>query len=97
MAKTATVRARIDDELKEQAEAVLASYGFTMSHAIIMMIRQLVIQQKIPFSLEGVMQPNARTLAVMEAIDSGEMPICNASVTAWSSTAWRLATPIPSY
>jgi DNA-damage-inducible protein J len=74
MAKTATVRARIDDELKEQAEAVLASYGFTMSHAIIMMIRQLVIQQKIPFSLEGVMQPNARTLAVMEAIDSGEMP-----------------------
>lgn len=74
MAKTATVRARIDDELKDQAEAVLAGYGFTMSYAIIMMIRQLVIQQKIPFSLEGVLQPNAKTLAVMEAIDSGAMP-----------------------
>ena len=74
MAKNTTVRARIDDELKEQAEAVLASYGITMSHAIIMMIRQLVIQQKIPFSLEGHLQPNAKTLAVMEALDRGEIP-----------------------
>lgn len=75
MAKTTTVRARIDEELKEKAEAVLAGYGFTMSHAIMMMIRQLVIQQKIPFSLEGVIQPNAKTLAVLKAIDSGEMPL----------------------
>lgn len=75
MAKTTTVRARIDEELKEQAEAVLAGYGFTMSHAIMMMIRQLVIQQKIPFSLEGVLQPNARTLAVSKAVESGEIPV----------------------
>ncbi|WP_338924583.1 type II toxin-antitoxin system RelB/DinJ family antitoxin (plasmid) [Pseudomonas silesiensis] len=71
MAKNTTVRARIDDELKEQAEAVLASYGITMSHAIIMMIRQMVIQQKIPFIH---VQPNAKTLAVMDALDRGEMP-----------------------
>lgn len=71
MAKNALVRARIDEELKKQAEAVLASYGITMSHAIIMMIRQLVIQQKIPFTH---VQPNAKTLAVMEALDRGEMP-----------------------
>jgi DNA-damage-inducible protein J len=71
MAKNTTVRARIDEELKDQAEAVLASYGITMSHAIIMMIRQMVIQQKIPFIH---VQPNAKTLAVMEALDRGDMP-----------------------
>lgn len=71
MAKNTTVRARIDEELKDQAEAVLASYGITMSHAIIMMIRQMVIEQKIPFIH---VQPNAKTLAAMEALDRGDMP-----------------------
>lgn len=72
MTKTTTVRARMDVELKEQAEAVLSAYGFTMSKAITMMLRQVVIQGKIPFSLEGVLVPNARTLAVMDATDRGE-------------------------
>jgi DNA-damage-inducible protein J len=72
MSKTATVRARIDVELKEQAEAVLAAYGYTMSKAITMMLRQVVIQGKIPFSLEGLMVPSALTLAVMERTDRGE-------------------------
>lgn len=72
MTKTATVRARIDEELKDQAEAILAGYGFTMSKTIIMMLRQVVIQGKIPFSLEGVLVPNARTLAAMDATDRGD-------------------------
>jgi DNA-damage-inducible protein J len=62
----------METELKEQSEAILAAYGFTMSKAITMMLRQVVIQGKIPFSLEGVLIPNAKTLAVMEATDRGE-------------------------
>jgi DNA-damage-inducible protein J len=75
MAKTAVVRARIDVETKEQAEAILAGYGFTMSHAITMMLRQVVIQGKVPFSLEGVMKLNARSQAVSDAVDRGEIPV----------------------
>lgn len=74
MAKTEYVRARIDSGLKKQAEEILEAQGFTMSSAIIMMLRQVVIQNKLPFPIEGSLVPNARTMAVMDAIDSGEMP-----------------------
>lgn len=74
MAKTEYVRARIDSELKAQAEKILEDHGFTMSSAIIMMLRQVVIQQKLPFPLEGSLVPNARTKALMDALDRGDMP-----------------------
>jgi len=74
VAKTEYVRARIDSNLKNQAEEILEAQGFTMSSAIIMMLRQVVIQNKLPFTLEGSLVPNARTLAVMDALDRGEMP-----------------------
>ena len=74
MAKTEYVRARIDSNLKEQAEKILKEQGLTMSSAIIMLLRQVVIQQKLPFTLVGSLVPNARTQAAMDALDRGEMP-----------------------
>ena len=38
-------RARMDDKLKEKAEAVLASIGITPSEAIRMFYRQIVIEK----------------------------------------------------
>lgn len=74
MAKTEVVRARVETELKEQAEKILTEEGFTMSSAISMMLRQVVYQGKLPFPIEGSFKLNARSQAVADAMDRGEMP-----------------------
>lgn len=69
MAKDDYVRARVDKELKEKAEAIFTEMGITMSGAILMMLRQTVLQNKLPFTIEGAPTPNARVRASMEARD----------------------------
>ena len=49
MAKTANLYARIEPELKEQAEHILNSLGLPPSSAITMFYKQVVIQQGLPF------------------------------------------------
>lgn len=75
MAKTEYVRARIETELKEQAQEILEAQGFTMSNAITMMLRQTVIQGKLPFSIEGSLKLNARAQAVSDAVARGEVKV----------------------
>lgn len=69
MAKDDIVKARVDKELKEQADAIFAQMGLTMSGAILLMLRQTVIQNKLPFAIDGAPTPNARVRASMEARD----------------------------
>ena len=52
MAKTATVFARVEPEVKEQAEIVLERLGIPMSNAVDMFLRQVVIQHGIPFEMK---------------------------------------------
>ena len=52
MARTANVFARIEPEIKEQAEEVLNQLGIPMSNAVGMFLRQLVIQRGIPFEMK---------------------------------------------
>ena len=52
MARTSNVFARVEPELKEQAEQVLAQLGIPMSNAIGMFLRQVVLQQGIPFEMK---------------------------------------------
>ena len=52
MAKTATVFARVEPEIKEQAEIVLERLGIPMSNAVDMFLRQVVIQHGIPFEMK---------------------------------------------
>ena len=49
MARTANVFARVEPELKEQAESVLDQLGIPMSNAVGMFLRQIVLQKGIPF------------------------------------------------
>lgn len=72
MAKTEYVRARVDLELKNEAEKILNEQGFTMSSAIMMMLRQVVNQGTLPFPIEGALKLNARSQAVSDAVDRGE-------------------------
>ena len=52
MAKTTNVFARIEPDLKIQAENVLGELGIPMSNAISLFLRQIVLQRGIPFEIK---------------------------------------------
>lgn len=52
MARTSNVFARVEPEIKEQAERVLNQLGIPMSNAVSMFLRQVVIQRGIPFEMK---------------------------------------------
>ena len=69
--KTADVRSRIEPELKDRATEVLAECGLKLSDAIRLFLRQVVIQQGLPFEVKT---PNATTMDAMTAARSLENP-----------------------
>jgi len=52
MARTSNVFARVDPEIKDQAEQVLNQLGIPMSNAIGLFLRQVVLQRGIPFEMK---------------------------------------------
>ena len=52
MARTSNVFARVEPEIKEQAEQVLNQLGIPMSNAVGMFLRQVVLQRGIPFEIK---------------------------------------------
>ena len=52
MARTSNVFARVEPEIKEQAEQVLERLGIPMSNAVGMFLRQVVLQRGIPFDVK---------------------------------------------
>jgi DNA-damage-inducible protein J len=69
MAKTETIRARVDPKLKAEAEAVLDKLGLTVSDAIRLFYGQLVLQKGLPFEMKV---PNAETRRAMKELDEGK-------------------------
>lgn len=51
MAKTSNVIARVEPEIKEQAEAILSQLGVPASMAINLLYRQIILNNGLPFSL----------------------------------------------
>ena len=51
MAKSASVYARIDPMLKEQAENILSALGIPTSNAIDMFFKQIVLKKGLPFEV----------------------------------------------
>lgn len=51
MAKETTVRARIDESLKQEAEAILRQLGLTTSQAINLYFSQIILQRGMPFDV----------------------------------------------
>lgn len=66
MARTSSIFARVEPEIKDQAEAVLEKLGIPMSNAIDCFLRQVVYQQRIPFDLKI---PARRPLLLSELTD----------------------------
>ena len=60
MAKTATVRARVEPEIKDQAEEILSTLGLSMSEAMGLFLRQTILRKGLPFDIRI---PNPETAA----------------------------------
>ena len=52
MAKTANLYARIEPDIKEQAECILAALGIPASNAITMFYKQIILQKGLPFQVK---------------------------------------------
>ena len=68
-AKTGMVRARIDPELKAQAEGVLQKLGLNASDAIRLFYKQITLSKGLPFPVEV---PNAATRKALRDADAGK-------------------------
>ncbi len=71
MAKTEMIRARVEPDLKVQAERVLRELGLSATEAITLFYKQVVLRQGIPFE---VSIPNTETVeALREAREPDEL------------------------
>ena len=52
MAKTANLYARIEPDVKAQAESILTSLGIPASNAINMFYKQIILQKGLPFEVK---------------------------------------------
>jgi len=68
MAANALVQTRINGEVKEQAAAVLATMGLTVSDAVRLMLIRVAHDKALPFE---PFRPNAETIAAMEEARRG--------------------------
>ena len=68
MPTNAVVRARIDEQTKEEASAVLAAMGLTVSDAFRMMLTRIAREKALPFE---PLVPNAATIAAMKEARQG--------------------------
>src|SRR5262245_44469554 len=69
MAKT-VVRARIDETIKDEAAAVLAAMGLTVSDAFRLLLVRIAREKALPFE---PLIPNAETIEAMKAARRGEL------------------------
>ena len=69
MQKTAMIRARMEPDLKEHAEAVLAKVGLSPTEAIRLFYRQVSLHGGLPFD---VRVPNAATRAAVSQARAGK-------------------------
>ena len=52
MAKSANLYARIEPDVKEQAESILSALGIPASNAINMFYKQIILNRGIPFEMK---------------------------------------------
>ncbi|MFP4500411.1 MAG: type II toxin-antitoxin system RelB/DinJ family antitoxin [Candidatus Hydrogenedentota bacterium] len=74
MSKSAMVRARIEPELKEGAEEILARIGLNATQAITLFYKQVELHQGLPFD---VAIPSETTQRTFRKTDAGrDLVVC---------------------
>ena len=69
MAKSATIRARTDEDLKERVESILHDLGMTTTEVVNLLFRQIDLTRGVPFA---VRLPNAATRKTLDKSARGE-------------------------
>ena len=71
MAKSANLYARIEPDVKEKAEDILAALGIPASNAINMFYKQIILQRGLPFAVKlPEMQPVDMSKLTAEQLDA---------------------------
>jgi DNA-damage-inducible protein J len=70
MTENSVVRARIDEATKNEAAAVLASMGLTLSDAFRLLLKRVATEKALPFE---PLVPNAETVEAMKAARRGDV------------------------
>ena len=65
------VQARVDREVKEEAAAVLAAMGLSVSDAVRLLLTRVAREKALPFA---PLVPNAETIAAMREARAGNLP-----------------------
>lgn len=74
MTANAVVRARINEQTKKEASAVLAAIGLTVSDAFRLLLTKVAKEKALPFE---PLIPNKKTIAAMKAAEKGELITVN--------------------
>lgn len=70
MASNALVQTRVNEAVKDEAAAVLATMGLTLSDAVRLMLIRVAHDKALPFE---PLKPNADTIAAMKEARSGRL------------------------
>lgn len=70
MAVNSIVRARVDEEIKEEASIVLATMGLTVSDAARLMLTRVAREKALPFE---PLIPNTETIEAMKEAINGNL------------------------
>ena len=67
MSKTATIRARVEPNLKSEVEHILSDLGLTASETILLLYRQIKLRRGLPFEVALPNNLTAKTLRESKA------------------------------
>jgi DNA-damage-inducible protein J len=70
MTANSLVQARVDETVKQEASAVLATMGLTVSDAVRMLLTRVAREKALPFE---PLVPNAETIAAMKEARRGKL------------------------
>ena len=71
MVANALVQTRINGTVKDEASAVLATMGLTVSDAVRLLLTRVAHDKALPFE---ILRPNAESIAAMEEARRGNLP-----------------------
>jgi len=69
MSRTATIQARIDPDIKSEAQKIFKTLNISMSEAISIYLTQVALHKGIPFEVKI---PNELTEETLQKADAGE-------------------------
>ena len=70
MSENAVVRARVSEEVKQEAAEVLAEMGLTVSDVVRMTLKRVARDKQLPFHPDHI--PNRETIESIEKSERGE-------------------------